>query len=45
LQSILSCEKGPIDAQDRPAVLECVNVWTQTEKDPLQYEGRTLSSV
>jgi hypothetical protein len=45
LQSILSGEKGPIDAQDRPAVLECVNAWTQTEKYPLQHEGRTFSSV
>jgi hypothetical protein len=45
LQSILSCEKGPVDAQDRPAVMECVNAWTQAEKDPLQYVGRTFSSV
>jgi hypothetical protein len=45
LPSILSCEKGPIDAQDRPAVLECVNAWTQAEKGPLKYEAQTLSSV
>jgi hypothetical protein len=45
LQSILSCEKGPIDAQERPTVFEYVNAWTQAEKDPLQYVARTFFSV
>jgi hypothetical protein len=45
LQSILSCEKSPIDAKERPAMLECVNAWAQAEKDPLQYVRRTFSSV
>jgi hypothetical protein len=45
LQSILPYKKGPIDAKERPAVLECVNAWIQAEKDPLQYVGRTFSSV
>jgi hypothetical protein len=45
LQFILSYEKSPIDAKERPAVLQCVNAWTQAEKDPLQYVGRAFSSV